>query len=124
MTKTSKKISLSLPSQLVGELDTVTNRIDVSRSALVSGLLERILPQLVVATGEKSFVSSGRSSRRYTGGFVEELHQMLVDLSFDSLVLCPTDYRSQNKLVSALKVLSEEFDLRIMEMEKDLKGRG
>ena len=43
----SRRISLSLPDDLIGQLDFVSDRMGLSRSALVSALLSQGLPTMV-----------------------------------------------------------------------------
>lgn len=44
---TSRRTSLSLPSELIAQMDFVSSRMGLSRSALVSGLLSSALPTMV-----------------------------------------------------------------------------
>lgn len=73
----TKRITLSLPSDVVSNLDFLSEAMGVSRSALVSALMGDILPPLIpLAKITIQGVSEG-DSRRYRGEFVAELDAML-----------------------------------------------
>lgn len=123
MTKTTRKVSLTLPTSLISELDSISAKLEVSRSALVSGLLERITPKLASVSSDKAYVPSGSSSRRYTGGFVVELHDMLQDLSLDSPVLGSSNPAYTKRFVTELRFLLDEFNTKVTEMEHEISEK-
>lgn len=72
-----RRITLSMPSSVVSDLDLLSSSLGVSRSAFVSALLGDVLPPLVPLTKIVSPESSGADSRRYRGEFAEELRSMV-----------------------------------------------
>jgi hypothetical protein len=73
----TQRITLSLPADVVSNLDFLSGTMGVSRSALVSALMSDILPPLVpLAKIAAQGVTEG-DSRRYRGEFVDELNGML-----------------------------------------------
>lgn len=76
-----KRVTLSLPSKVVSDLDFVSKSLGVSRSALVSGLLADILPPLIPLASIAHSSVSESDSRRYRGEFKAEMQAMLSQLS-------------------------------------------
>jgi len=73
-----KKITMSIPVGLVTELDFVCERLGLSRSALVSGLLTPVVPKYVELCGRRSAYEG--AARRFSGSSMES-----IILALDSL---------------------------------------
>ena len=77
-----KKVTMSVPTDLVAELDFVCERLGLSRSALVSALLTPIVPSYVEVCGRRSIY--GDVARRFRSGsrtsIIEALHELLDEL--------------------------------------------
>jgi predicted transcriptional regulator len=73
----TQRVTLSLPSDVVSNLDFLASSMGVSRSALASALMSDILPPLIPLVQIASQGSSEGDSRRYRGEFVTELNAML-----------------------------------------------
>ena len=77
----TQRITLSLPSEVVSNLDFLSNTMGVSRSAFVSALMSDILPPLVPLAKIAAQCGKEGDSRRYRGEFASELNSMLERLN-------------------------------------------
>ena len=76
-----KVVSLSLPLELIGQLDALTKELGVSRSAFVSSYLGTTLPDLLLTLELSQLGSEGvRGSKRYCGAGVDELDRVIAGL--------------------------------------------
>ncbi len=72
-----RRVTLSLPSKVVSDLDYLSKSLGVSRSAFVSAVLEDLLPPLLpLANIVEKGVTKG-DSRRYRGDFAAELQGLV-----------------------------------------------
>lgn len=79
----TKRCSVSLPTELVEQLDFVAGRMKVSRSALLSALLSEAMPGLVhiisVLPEDPSMVTEA-DARRFRGATADVLSKQIGDI--------------------------------------------
>jgi predicted DNA-binding protein len=76
----SKKISVSLPSECINDLDLLSRHLGVSRSALLSGLLELSLPKLAIRIALTEASIEDGAPKRYTSSSKTALDSYLASL--------------------------------------------
>lgn len=79
-TNKTQRITLSLPSSVVSDLDFLSKALGVSRSAFVSAAFADLLPPLVPLASITS-KSSESDSKRYRGEFIAELNKAIERLN-------------------------------------------
>lgn len=86
--RTVKRVTLSLPPEVVHNMDFVSDTLGVSRSAFVSALMSDLLPSLIpvaqVVSKKQSGEFSDSDARRYMGGFASELTEQIKLLQKDA----------------------------------------
>lgn len=78
--KSTRRITLSIPSDLVDELDRVAKHLGITRSALASGLLSPITSQLVQVIADVDVESPTGDSRRMRGKSVALIGDLLAEV--------------------------------------------
>lgn len=80
-----KRVTLSLPPKVVSDLDFVSSRMGISRSALVSSLLSGSLPSIIplvtVVTAAKDGNGGEAEAKRYMGDFAASLDEQMKRLN-------------------------------------------
>jgi hypothetical protein len=79
----TKRCSVSLPTDLVDQLDFVSGRLKVSRSACLSALLSEALPdivQLVSVLPDDPSMATEADARRFRGVTADILSKQIGDL--------------------------------------------
>jgi len=75
---TVRKVTFSIPSRMVDDLDFVSGVLGLSRSAFVSALLSQQLPDMVnLCDVDVGTSDGGRSAKRYRGDSIAAIDIML-----------------------------------------------
>lgn len=77
----TQRITLSLPSSVVSDLDCISSTLGVSRSAFVSASFAEMLPPLIPLVKIASPDSLEADSRRYRGEFIQQLNTSISRLN-------------------------------------------
>lgn len=75
-----KRITVSLPPEVLEQLDLVAKAMGLSRSAFLSGLLGQTLPPICSLASVTPPDGSEGSSRRYRGELVSHINSMISGL--------------------------------------------
>lgn len=81
--KSVSRITISIPTSTVSNLDFVSKSLGVSRSAFVSAFLDDLLPPLIPLVKMVEKGATEGDSRRYRGDFAEQLQGMVSRLNSD-----------------------------------------
>ncbi|AXH78983.1 MAG: CopG family transcriptional regulator [Circular genetic element sp.] len=87
MASKTVRITVSLPSQVVSNLDYISTTIGVSRSAFLSSLLSESLPPIVPLVQIVASASKDGDSKRFRGAAVSAINDAVSRLVSGSEVL-------------------------------------